>query len=91
MAPRPPRRTKPKPPASGSRKPETAGAEVFPHQLRAGDVVLDEHDDAWKLLGRPIKVVGAQDFVTTMRRTDPASRRPGRSMKARERIRVRRP
>ena len=86
-----PRRTKSKPPANeiptSSGK---AGAKKFPHELRAGDVVLDEHDDAWELLGRPTKVVGAQDFVTTMQRVDmPAVVQEAR-WRADERVRVRR-
>ena len=85
-----PRRTKPKPPASGSPEPGKAGVEKFPHELRAGGVILDEHDDAWELLGRPTKVVGAQDLVTTMRRVDrPAETREAR-WRAHERVRVRR-
>jgi hypothetical protein len=85
-----PRRTKPKPPASGTPAPSKAGTEKFPHELRAGDVVLDENDHAWELLGRPTKVVGAQDFVTTMRSVDrPADVREGR-WRAHERVRVRR-
>jgi hypothetical protein len=39
------RRSKPQPPASGSPKAEKSGAEVFPHKLRAGDVITDEHGD----------------------------------------------
>jgi hypothetical protein len=84
------RRSKSKPTASNSPAPEAPSTGVFPHQLRAGDVVLDEHDDARELLGRPTKVVGAQDFVTTMRRvSSSADIREGR-WKAHERVRVRR-
>jgi hypothetical protein len=82
-----PRRTKSKPPASEI---PTSPAKKFPPELRAGDVIVDEHDDAWELLGRPTKVVGAQDLVTTMRRVDrPAEIREGR-WKAHQRVRVRR-
>ena len=86
-----PRRAKPKPPASEiPASPGKAGAEKFPHELRAGDVILDEHYDAWELLGRPTNVVGAQDLVATMRRVDrPAETREGR-WRAHERVRVRR-
>ena len=62
-------RAKGKPQRAGP-EPGKAGPEVFPHQLRAGDVVLYEHGDAWELLGRPTKSVGTQDFVTTTGRVD---------------------
>jgi hypothetical protein len=85
-----PRRTKPKPPTSETPTSGKAGAEKFPHDLRAGDVVLDEHGDAWELLGRPTKVVGAQEFVTTMQRVDmPAVVQEAR-WRAHERVKVRR-
>jgi hypothetical protein len=72
-------------------RPATPGAEVFPHQLRAGDVVLDEHGDEWELVGQPAKSVGTQEFVTTMRHVDrPADMRDVR-WRAHERVKVRRP
>jgi hypothetical protein len=68
----------------------TGRPEVFPHQLRAGDVIVDEHAMEWELLGRSTKVVGSQDFTTTIRRVDrPADTREGR-WRAPERVRVRR-
>ena len=85
-----PRRAKPKPPASGSPEPGKAGVEKFPHELRAGDVILDEAGLAWELVGRPTKVVGAQEFVTTMQRVDmPAVVQEAR-WRAHERVKVRR-
>jgi hypothetical protein len=90
MSPRPARRTRRKPPPTTSPKPGKAGLEVFPHQLRAGDVIIDEHGDEWELMGRPAKSVGTQDFVTTIRRVDrPADMREER-WRAHERVRVRR-
>jgi hypothetical protein len=75
--------------ASESRQPAKPGLKVFPHQLRVGDVVIDESGAAWALFGRPIKIVGTQDFVSAMRRVDrPADIREGR-WKAHERVRVR--
>jgi hypothetical protein len=83
------RRREPLPPASGSPKAEKSGAKVFPHELRAGDVITDEHGDEWKLVGQPSKSVGTQDFVTTVRRVDrPADIREAR-WRAHERVRVR--
>jgi hypothetical protein len=85
-----PRRAKGKPQRAGP-EPGKAGSEVFPHQLRAGDVVLYEHGDGWELLGRPTKSVGTQDFVTTIRRVDrPADMREER-WRAHERVKARRP
>jgi hypothetical protein len=78
------------PAAAGSPKPAAGGADVFPHQLRAGDVVIDDHGDKWELIGRPAKSVGTQEFVTTVRRVDrPAESREAR-WRAHERVRVRR-
>ena len=50
-------KSKPKPPASDAPTANKAGAEKFPHELRAGDVVIDEHGDELELLGRPAKSV----------------------------------
>jgi hypothetical protein len=84
------RRTKSKP-ATGSPKPPKAGPEVFPHQLRAGEVIKDEHGDEWELMGRPAKSVGTQDYATTVRHVDrPADMREER-WRAHERVRGRRP
>jgi hypothetical protein len=84
------RRAQPKPLASGPPAPSKAGTEKFPHELRAGDVVIDEHGDEWELLGRPTKVVGAQDFVTTARRVDRLADMREERWRAHERVRMRR-
>jgi hypothetical protein len=71
-------------------EPKEARAEIFPHQLRAGDVIEDEHGDEWELLGRPTKSVGTQEFVVMVRCVDrPADMREER-WKAHERVRVKR-
>jgi hypothetical protein len=70
--------------------PSAAEPGVFSHQLRAGDVVIDEHGIAWELLGRPTKVVGSHDYVTTIRRVDrPVDTKEGR-WPAHERVKVKR-
>jgi hypothetical protein len=84
------RRSKPRPPTSGETKPEEAFPGLYPHELRAGDIVTDEHGDEWELMGRLAKSVGTQDFVTTIRHVDrPADMREER-WRAHERVRVRR-
>ena len=86
-----PRRSKPRPAATAASKSAKSGLDVFPHQLRAGDIITDEHGDEWELMGRPAKSVGTQDFVTTIRRVDrPADMREER-WRAHERVKVRRP
>jgi hypothetical protein len=67
------RRSKSRPPASAKPKPEERAPGLFPHQLRDGDVITDEHGIAWELLGRPAKRVGSRDYVTTLRRVDRAA------------------
>jgi hypothetical protein len=52
-------RAKGKPQRAGP-EPGKAGPEVFPHQLRAGDVITDEYGDEWELVGQPAKSVGTR-------------------------------
>jgi hypothetical protein len=86
-----PRRSKPRPAATAASKFAKPEFDVFPHQLRAGDVITDEHGDAWELMDRPAKSVGTQGYVTTVRRVDrPADMREER-WRAHERVRVKRP
>jgi len=64
------------------------GPRAYPHQVRAGDIITDEQGDAWELMGHPSKVVGSNEFVTTMRRVDnPVATREGR-WRAHERVKV---
>jgi hypothetical protein len=83
------RRSKKQP--SEASKPKEGVAGLYPHELRAGDIITDENGDEWELVGQPVKVVGAQDFTTTIRRVDrPIDTREGR-WRAHERVRVRQP
>jgi hypothetical protein len=86
----PPRRRKASAPASDAPTRDGADAGVFPHQLRAGDVIVDEHGIAWELLGRPSKSVGTQDFVVRTRRIDRAADMREERWRAHERVKVRR-
>jgi hypothetical protein len=60
----------------------------IPPELRACDMITDEHRDEWELMGQPS--VGTQDYVATLRRINrPAETREER-WRAHERVRVRR-
>jgi hypothetical protein len=88
--PKPKRQRKPPSPANPEKPPDPQGSSVFPHQLRAGDVIIDEHGDQWELVGQPVKSVGTQDFVATIRRVDrPADMREER-WRAHERVKIKR-
>jgi hypothetical protein len=66
------------------------GLEVYPHQLRAGDVIVDEAGAEWELLGRPTRVVSARELKATVPRVDrPADMREER-WRAHERVMVKR-
>ena len=83
------RARKTRPPASAAPKAEEGLPGIDPHELRAGDVIADQHGDEWELTGQPIKSVGTQDYVATIRRVDrPADMREER-WRAHERVRVR--
>jgi hypothetical protein len=86
--------TVPTRPGSGSPKPEEGGLHVYPPELRAGDIVTDERGDEWELISRATKVVGALDFVATVRRVDSTGDRPAETREARwpvhERVKIRR-
>ena len=64
------------------------GPRAYPHQLRAGDIITDEHGDAWELMGHPSKVVGAYDFTATVRRVDDPTETLPLRWKAHERVKV---
>ena len=77
-------------PGSGSLKPEEGGLHVYPPELRAGDIVTDEHGGEWELISPVTRVVGTLDFVATVRRIDsPAETREAR-WRANERVKIRR-
>ena len=78
-------------PGSGSAKAEEGSLQVFPPELRAGDVITDERGDEWELPSGATKVAGTLDFVATVRRVDnPAETREAR-WRAHERVKIRRP
>ena len=83
-------RQKPRLAATPTSKSAKPGLDVFPHQLRAGDIITDEHGDEWELVGQPAKSVGTQDFVTTIRRVDPPADTREARWRAHERVRGRR-
>lgn len=76
---------------SGSPKPEEGGLHVHPHELRAGDIVTDEHGDEWELMSRATRVVGGVDFVATVRRVDSPTETREARWRAVERVKIRRP
>jgi hypothetical protein len=83
-------RSKPRSPAKTEKPPDPNELTMFPHQLRAGAVITDEHGDEWELAGPPTKIVGSPDYVATLRRVGrPAETREGR-WRAHERVKVRR-
>ena len=86
--------TVPARPGSGSALSEEGVLHVYPPELRAGDIVTDEHGDQWELTTGAAKVPGALEFVATVRRggtpTDsPAETREAR-WRAHERVKIRR-
>jgi len=84
------RRSKWPPTAGEAPKAEKTGDEVFPHALRAGDVVVDDQDDGWELIEQPAKSVRTHDYVVMVRRVGrPADIRQER-WGAHERVKVRR-
>jgi len=84
-----PRRHKPRAQASESPQPEKTGLEVYPHELRTSDRFPHEAEE-WELVGHPSKIVGANDFVATIRRVEnPAETREAR-WRAHARVKVRR-
>jgi hypothetical protein len=86
--------TVPARPASGSPKPEEGELQVYPSELRVGDIVTDERGDDWELTGRATRVAGTLDFGATVRRVDGPADSPAETREARwrahERVKIRR-
>ena len=83
--------TVPARPGSG---PEEGVLQVYPRELRAGDIVTDEGGDQWELMSGATKVAGALEFVATVRRIDSPADSPAETREARwrahERVKIRR-
>src|SRR5262245_4744967 len=81
-------------PGIGSTKPEESGLHVHPPELRAGDIVTDEHGQEWELMSRATRAAGTLDFVATVRRLDSPPDGPAETREARwratERVTIRR-
>jgi len=86
--------TVPARPGSGSPLSEEGVLNVYPPELRAGDIVTDERGDQWELMSGATKVAGALDFVATVRRVNSPPDSPAETREARwranERVKIRR-
>ena len=90
VSPKTSRRSKSRPTAGGAPRQEEKGSALYPHELRPGDRFTDEQGVELELLSQPIKVVGAQEFTTTARRSDRPAEVQEVRWRAHERVRVRR-
>jgi len=86
--------TVPARPASGSPMPEEGVLHVYPPELRAGDIVADEHGDQWELVSGATRAPGALEFVAPVRRVDAPADGQAETREARwratERVKIRR-
>jgi len=86
--------TVPARPGNGSPLSEEGVLNVYPPELRAGDIVTDERGDQWELMNGATKVAGSLEFVATVRRVDSPADSPAETREARwrahERVRIRR-